>query len=136
MKKTGINPGKLSKIFKVKYKESYDYVLTEESSKVKTYVFKLGDDREYKTASLYFHEDRLDEVNLTVELKNEYRSSINFTHITKIVYIPKYRAVRFESHTSRHYSILKIYWRGQFDLFSNLLGKNYKETVWVKRKDY
>lgn len=130
-KEMKINPDKLSKTFKLKYKESYGYILTEDGSKVKTYVFKLGDDRKYKTASLYFHEDKLDEVNLTVELKNEYRSSINFSHITKIVYIPKYRAVRFENHTSRYYSTLKIYWRGQFDLSCNWPEKEHNKTVWA-----
>lgn len=93
--------------------------MTEDKKKIKTYVFKLGDDSKYKIGSLWFHEDKLNEVNLTVIAKNEYRSTINFLNITKIVYFPKYRAVKFESHTKTHFSVLKVYWRGQFDLFSN-----------------
>lgn len=59
---------------------------------------------------------------------------ISFDNITKVVYIPKYRVVRLESHTKDHFSVLNIYWRGQFDLSCNWDAKIYPKTIWAKDK--
>lgn len=129
-----INPDKLAKTLQLNYKLEKNKVYLENGQKIDSYIFDLGDDKKERAASLWFSQG-LNEVNLTIIAKNEYRSTVNFTNVTKVIYIPKYRAIRFESHTGNYFSILKVYWRGQFDLFNNWSEKNYKETVWAKRKD-
>jgi hypothetical protein len=129
-----LNPNKISETLKLDFKTTYDMVSSNSRIKTKSYIFKLGEDEKQKVASMYFHEDESDNINITVIEKNNYRSNIVFSKITKIVYIPKYRAVRFESHTKSYFSILKVYWRGQFDLFVNLQQRNYKKTIWAKEK--
>jgi len=101
-----------------------------------TYNFVLNEKSREKSVILSITHSLPKTVSLSIELKNGYRSSVNFGNITKVVYIPKYRAVRLESHTKTHFSILKIYWREQFDLTSGWSEKMYSKTVWAKRKDY
>ncbi|KKR84655.1 MAG: hypothetical protein UU32_C0044G0002 [Candidatus Woesebacteria bacterium GW2011_GWB1_41_10] len=129
-----INFDKLSKTLGLSYKTEHDRVFTKNGEHVLSYVFHLGDDKKEKVCSLWFSEDRLNEINLTIIAKNEYRSSICFSNITKVVYVPKYRAVRFESYTKTHISTLKVYWRGQFDLTSYFksVGKYVKDSKSIK----
>lgn len=129
-----LNPKKISKTFKIAFKTEEDRAFANDD-RIKSYVFSLGDDKNEKVCYLRFNADRLDEINLTTIAKNEYRSTVNFSNITEVIYIPKYRAVRFESHTGDFYSILKVYWRGQFDLFINWPEKTYKNTIWSEDKD-
>ncbi len=139
MKKHIIDPDRLAKTFSIQYKH---YVLDdcetgeiiEENKNV--FIFELNEPEREKSVELTFDHDSPDEVRLNIETKNNYNSKISLSGITNVVYIPQYHAVRLESHTKTHFSILKIYWRGQFDFDVNWDEKFYKDSVWSQREDY
>ena len=133
-KKHIINPNKLAKTFGIKWKKTNLLVDTKRGNKKESFVFDLKEKNKKSSVSLIFNHDMPRYVHINIEAKNGYHSSIDFENITKVVYIPQYRAVRLESHTKTHFSILKIYWRGQFDLISNYKEKVYPKTGWAKNK--
>lgn len=99
------------------------------------YIFRLRTKPKDKTSAfLVFYDTLPKSIYLRIEELNGLQSSIDFENITRVKYIPKFRAVILESHTKTHFSVLKIYWRGQFDLSSNNPQKYYKDSAWDKKK--
>jgi len=133
-KKHIIDPNKLAKTFGIEWKKTNLLVDIKKGDKKESFVFDLREKNKKPSISLIFNYDMPKCIHLNIETKNGYCSSIDFENITKVIYIPQYRAVRLESHTKTHFSILKIYWRGQFDLISNYEEKTYPKTVWAKNK--
>jgi len=140
-KKHAIDPNRLAKTFQIKWRHPSredPFFPIGKKGKVdrKTYNFILGEEGKEKSMVLSISHDRPRVVSILIEAKNGYQSSIDFGNLTEVIYIPKYRAVRLESNTKTHFSILKIYWRGQFDLSHGLPEGMYSKTIWAKRKDY
>lgn len=139
MKKHLIDPNQLAETFGIPWTHSVEEDC--ETGKITeiykdSYNFLLNEEGKEESMRLYFNNKYSNSVTLSIETKNGYGSEIYFSNITKVVYIPQYHAIRLESHTSTHYSVLKIYWRGQFDLTINGKEEIYHKTVWAKRDDY
>ena len=100
------------------------------------YIFRLRNTRKEKVSIFLVFDDSMPrDVQLRIEGLNGLESIIDFSKITKVKYIPEYRAVVFESHTKTHFSVLQLYWRGQFDLNMNIPKKYYKKSVWAQTKN-
>lgn len=128
-----IDPKKLSQTFKLDYSHEEDYETGKKD--LNSFNFNLAEPGRRECMMLSFSHSRPKSVTLKLEMPNGYLSFISFENITRVVYISKYRAIRLESHSKNAYSVLKIYWRGQFELQGNLLESIYPETVWAKTKD-
>jgi hypothetical protein len=130
-KKHIVDADKLAEIFGIEWEKSELHVFLDDKDGF-SYCFKLRNKRGDSGIRLYLYDELPNQVSIDIESQNDYSSSIVFGNITKVKYIPKYRAVRLESHTKTHFSILKIYWRGQFDLLTGLKEENYSKSVWGK----
>lgn len=138
MKKHVIDPNKLAETFGIPWTHSVEKDCeTGKITKVykNSYNFLLNEEGREESMRLYFNKFS-NNVTLSIETKNGYGSTIYFSNITKVVYIPQYHAIQLESHTPTHYSVLEISWRGQFDLTINGEEETYPKTVWAKRDDY
>lgn len=128
-----VDPDRLAETFGIEWEKSDLHTFLDNEDNF-SYCFKLKDKRGESGVELYINDETPNKVYLNIEQLNEYTSTINFGNITKVVYIPEYRKVRFESHTKTHYSVLEIYWRGQFGLIISNDEKYYSESVWGKKE--
>lgn len=134
MKKHIINPQKLAETFNIKLEQGS----VEEGSHeyFGQYIFRLKNKTADRTSVFLVFDDSMPcEVQLRVESLNGLESIIDFNNITKVKYIPEFRAMVIESHTKTHFSVLKLYWRGQFDLNLSIPKKYYKKSVWAQTKN-
>jgi hypothetical protein len=129
--KQKIDPEKLSKTFGIEYKKSSLYTPIG-TKKKKTFHFSLEEKGKKKSVNLFYNPELPDSVFLQIETENGYSSYIEFSNVNKVTYISEYRKIIFESHTKTHFSILEVYWRGQFSLAHGWEEKIYSKSTWAK----
>lgn len=120
MEKHIIDPVKLAKTFQLPWVHpgSDDNDIGEISNRDNDrYLFYLSEDEKKASMEFYFRHVEPDTIFLRFEIGNSYESFLYFRSITNVEYFPKDKMICLKSKEDRHPSLLKLWWRGQFELW-------------------